>query len=180
MKPWKLLHVDGETQAGYRAVVHKRFQMNNGKVMTADIEGRDGEQCSVVVALTPGHEVVIARQFRCGPGMVMDELPGGLVERGETPEAAANRELQEEVGYETNDMIFLGSSYGGGWRSIKFHYFLATDCTPTVSQDLDDVEEIEVITISISELIANAKNARMTDVPAVFLAYDKLLELEGK
>jgi hypothetical protein len=52
---------------------------------------------------------------------------------------------------------------------------LATDCTPhTDGQKLDETEHIEVVLITIDELLDNARNARMTDIEALFLAYEEL------
>ncbi len=52
-----------------------------------------------VVAVTPDDEFVFVRQFRPGIGAVHYELPAGVVEQGESAEAAARRELLEETGF---------------------------------------------------------------------------------
>ena len=44
-------------------------------------------------------EMLLVRQFRPPMGAVTIELPAGLVDPGESPEAAALRELKEETGY---------------------------------------------------------------------------------
>ncbi len=54
-----------------------------------------------VVALTPAPDprVVLVRQFRAGIEAPSLEIPGGMVDPGEAPAAAALRELAEETGY---------------------------------------------------------------------------------
>lgn len=180
MHKWQRL--DDGTQilkAGYRTVTEKTFRKNDGTVVHASIDGKDGAEAAGVVALTPDGKVLVARQFRCGPEEVMDEIPGGIVDPGETHEQAARRELAEEVGYEPGTFEYLGKTYVNAWDSLVRHYYFATNCRPIASINPDEMEEIEVATITVDQLIDNARHARMTDIQAVFLAYDKLKQQEG-
>ena len=52
-----------------------------------------------VVPVTPDGRVVLIRQYRHGIQDVTLEIPGGIIDHDEPPEAAAARELQEETGY---------------------------------------------------------------------------------
>lgn len=60
------------------------------------------------------------------------------------------------------------------------HYFFAKDCRFVGAHNPEEFEEIEIETVSIHQFIENAKSAMMTDSQGVFLAYEKLKELEGK
>jgi 8-oxo-dGTP pyrophosphatase MutT (NUDIX family) len=62
-----------------------------------------------VVALTEHDELVLVRQFRQGSRTVTLEIPGGMVDPGETPAEAGARELLEETGHRAARMIDLGS-----------------------------------------------------------------------
>ena len=52
-----------------------------------------------VVALTADDQVLLVEQWRAGVNDVTLEVPGGLVDTGETTQQAAERELLEETGY---------------------------------------------------------------------------------
>src|SRR3954469_5077670 len=52
------------------------------------------------VAVTEDNKIILVRQYRQAAGIVSLEIPGGVIEQGEDPEAGMLRELLEETGYE--------------------------------------------------------------------------------
>ena len=82
-----------------------------------------------VVALTPDDALVMVRQFRHGSRVVTLEIPGGLVDPGESAPAAAARELLEETGYRAGRLEDLGSlNPNPALFANRVHMQLALDC----------------------------------------------------
>lgn len=61
-----------------------------------------------VVALTVNDELLLVEQWRAGIDDVTFEVPGGLVDAGESTREAAERELLEETGYQGRAWHQLG------------------------------------------------------------------------
>lgn len=62
-----------------------------------------------VVATTPENQIVLVRQYRPAIERVTLELPSGLLDPGETPEATALRELAEETGHVVDSAQHIGT-----------------------------------------------------------------------
>ncbi len=153
-----------------------RCEVSNGRIFEATVfEFRDW---ATVVPLTRGGQVVLVRQYRHGLGQVTLELPGGIVDDGETPLQAAGRELQEETGYSGSSLVELGMiSPNPAIQSNMIHFFLAQDVEPDGGQHLDPTEEIEVALMPLDELIALAGKGGLLNalqVAALFLALARL------
>ncbi len=63
---------------------------------------------AAIVALNDDGNILLVREYRHPLGQVIDQLPGGLVDEGETPLMAAQRELREETGLEAHEWEWLG------------------------------------------------------------------------
>lgn len=59
------------------------------------------------VALTKEGKVVMVKQYRHGIESVDLELPGGVLEAGETPQQGVEREVLEETGYRFEKVEYL-------------------------------------------------------------------------
>src|SRR5579859_27295 len=86
---------------------------------------------AMVFAVTDDGRVPLVRQYKYAVGAVVVQLPSGLLDEGEEPEACARRELLEETGYEADDWTGLGSYYCDGNRGSGLgHFYLARSARP--------------------------------------------------
>lgn len=179
MNEWRRLGPTEIAKVGWRTVVTKTFELPDGTIHDFQIFNKEHSHNAGVIALTSDKKVIVAHQFRPGPEKVMDEIPGGGVELGETDyQKAAMRELLEETGYISEVVTHLGSVYKDAYNNSTWHYYLAKDCVLSESgASPDEREFIEVRQISIAEFIENARTGQMTDTEAVFLAYESLVKM---
>lgn len=107
-----------------------------------------------VVPVTPAGSLVLIRQFRHGTASMVWEVPGGMMDEEDgSPVEAARRELQEETGYEPEEMAFLGVVHPNpAIQNNRCHTFLARNVRPGRPQKLDGSEDIEVREASWSQV----------------------------
>jgi 8-oxo-dGTP pyrophosphatase MutT (NUDIX family) len=98
-----------------------------------------------VVAITDHGRLILVEQYRHGTNRVTTEIPGGAVDDGEQPAAAAARELEEETGYRAGDLIPIGEvDPNPAFLSNRCWTFLALGCRRVGEIRPDPSEEIAV------------------------------------
>lgn len=120
-----------------------------------------------IIPLTPDNDVIFIRQFRHGTREVTLEIPGGIIDPGESPKQAALREMQEETGFAAADALELGwVNPNPAIQENRCWTYLATDVVQPAALDSaiphsniphpDSSEAIDVVRIPLA------------DVPALF------------
>jgi len=97
------------------------------------------------IAIDRNGRFVMVQQYRHGLGEVLTELCAGVVENGETPLEAAQRELAEETGYGGGQWRqWMVISANPGSQNNLTYCFLATGVELIGQQHLDTTEDIAV------------------------------------
>lgn len=128
-----------------------------------------------LVALTARGEVVLVEQFRHPFQRNVLEFPSGVVNPGETPEQAGQRELREETGYQGSDARFLGTiTLNPSWQTTRVHVVLVRDAVETGAKSLDEGEDTRVRLVppgSVRDLMRDGTIDSATTV-AAFALYE--------
>ncbi|MDR0926756.1 MAG: NUDIX hydrolase [Ignavibacteria bacterium] len=107
-----------------------------------------------IIPITTNGEVVLVEQYRHGTDDISIELPAGLVEIDEDTRIAAERECTEETGYVGDGQaILLGAVRPNpAFLDNYCYHYLWTGCQLRHSQNLDENEDINVLTIPFADI----------------------------
>lgn len=106
-----------------------------------------------VIAITEDGKFVMERQYRYGLGCTCHEICAGVMEKGETPEEAARRELEEETGYVGGEWSLEMTISGNPSTTNNLtHCFLARGVRPSGKRHLDSTEDLDVVLMSEEEV----------------------------
>jgi ADP-ribose pyrophosphatase len=180
VKPWKL--VSSRKEKSYRIFdlrIDRALSPRTGEAH--DFYVFESHEWVNIIPVTKEKEVVLIRQYRHGVRDVVLEIPGGIVEQGDTPLDAAIRELKEETGYAANEMVFLGETHANpAFMNNRCHSYLALDCLPDGPQNLDDKEDIEVILHPLEDIPRMIREGEITHSLILAAFYRYYMEYKGR
>lgn len=122
---------------------------------------------------------LMVKQYRHGAEQLTVEFPAGLVEKGESPEQAAERELLEETGFKAGSLKLIGKiSPNPAFMSNWCHTYLAEGLDKVDDPDLDELEHLEIMNVQPAHLISMiGKNGYINSM--TFIALQWWLRLKG-
>jgi ADP-ribose pyrophosphatase len=135
-----------------------------------------------IVPLTPDGQVVMVRQYRHGIDGFTLEVPGGLIDTEDpSPLVAARREMQEETGYDSEDVVPLGSIHPNpAIQNNRCHTFLARDVTPCLEVCFDSTEETEVVLVPLEQVPDLIRTGVITHALVVVAFHHLMLAREAR
>lgn len=168
-----------------RDVANSRFlqteqldlEFSNGERRTYERLKASGLGAVIIVPMLDEHTVLLVREYGAGVGRYELGLPKGRLDRDETAEQGAERELKEEVGYGARKLTILHNlSLSPSYMTHMAHVVLAQDLYPERLTG-DEPEELEVVPWKMDELHALIGRDDVTEgrsIAALFIAREYL------
>ena len=160
IRPWKKLSSTIHSD-------HRIFKVRHDRVVNprtnAELEMTvlENPEWVNIVALTPDDELVMVEQYRQGSETVELEIPGGLVDDGESPLESGLRELLEETGYVGENARIIGHLFANpAIMNNQVHTALIEDCIKNHEPKWDAGEDLALRLIPaavIPDLIRDGK-----------------------
>ncbi len=142
-----------------------QLEMDSGVIAYREIIRHPG--AVAMVPVTADGRLLLVTQYRHAAGRRLLELPAGTLEKGEEPEAAVARELQEEVGQRPGKIEPMGGLYvAPGYTTEFIHLFVCSELEPS-RLDADEDEDIEVEVVSVGEALAAIDSGEICDAKSV-------------
>jgi 8-oxo-dGTP pyrophosphatase MutT (NUDIX family) len=177
VRHWKRLGSSTVVDDPWMRLTADRCELPGGRVIESYWVSHEKEWVHVF-ALDAAGCLVVVRQYRHAAGVVCMELPGGVVDDGEEPLAAAQRELQEETGYAADDWVYLGSLFANPARQTnRVHMFVAQSARPVSAQRLDATEDIMVDVLPLDRVHAAIQGGEFSQALHVASFYRALVHL---
>ena len=126
-------------------VFREEIQLPDGKVIPEYYE-IEMPHYSAVFAVTVDQKIIVLRCYRHAIGEVTLTMPGGMIEKGESPLEGIQREFLEETGYKAKEWESLGSFIGNSTRGCgTYHLFFSPGAYPVQEPDSGDLEDFELL-----------------------------------
>lgn len=151
----KATHISSKTlyNGKFIKLISEKYKLPNNKIIDRErIEKNSNKESVIIIAITKENKFILVVQNRINE-LTSIEFPSGYIEEDESVEEAANRELQEEVGYISNDITILDSYRSSlGIDASIVNIVLAKNCFKISEQNLGENEYINFDEFPFDEL----------------------------
>ncbi len=168
MRPWRILasHPLFERRP-WLTLWEEDVQLPDGGVIRGYLRTQARDYAMIFALLADGRVPMVC-QYKHGSGGSSYDLPAGYLDEGESPLAAAQRELHEETGltaarWEPLGHLVIDTNRG----DTRAHLYLARDVRRDGEPHLDPTEELEVSTYTPEELADMVFSGRVDSLASV-------------
>lgn len=155
IEPWSIVKENKEYSTPIFDLLKRRMSLQ------ADDDNREGvffvldaPEWINVIAMDEDRHIILVEQYRYGIEDPTLEIPGGMVDHGESPLQAAKRELLEETGYRSDSWSSLGTVSANPAIMTNFtHLYVAENCVFEGAENPDTHERINVHQMPVSDFL---------------------------
>ncbi len=153
------------------------LEFSNGARRTFERLKGAGLGAVIIVPMRDDATVLLVREYAVGVERYELGLPKGRLDRDETVEQGADRELKEEIGFGARDLhILTNLAVSPAYMTAMTHVVLARDLYPQRLEG-DEPEELEVVPWRLDELhylLAHPEVSDGRSIAALFIAREYL------
>ncbi|MGD8427604.1 MAG: NUDIX hydrolase [Balneolaceae bacterium] len=157
IEPWSIVYENKEYQTPIFNLLHRKMRLESeAEKNEGDFYVLKAPEWVNVIPITEDGYVVCVEQYRFGIEQPTLEVPGGMVDHGEAPLEAVQRELAEETGYESDSWSSLGKVSANPAIMTNFtHLYLAEQCrfTGVEEHTKDKHERINIHRIFLDDFL---------------------------
>lgn len=165
IKKWNVLGSRYVYKSQRLAVRQDTLKMPNGR--TTDYEILEYPDFVGIIAITDDKKIIFVKQYRPAVKKITIEVPAGFIDKGESPEKAALRELEEETGYHASRVRKIGVYHSLVGRSDSVtHLFFASGLKKT-QHNMDEDEFLEVIKLDAKRALRLVEKGKIKAAPSV-------------
>lgn len=160
-----------------------RFELFSGKMsqLVRRLSLERGDSAAVLVFNRTTQKLILISQFRYATYKNNDgwitETIAGMVDRGETPEEAARREVQEETGLDIDNFEHIASFYpspGGSSERIFLFYSEVSGEKAKYKETgglIGEGEDIKAVEMTLAEALKRIKSGEILDAKTIIGIY---------
>lgn len=127
------------------------LKFSNGEQRTYE-RFKPSSRAAVLVMPLDGDHLLMVREYAVGTEQYELGFPKGLMERGETPEQSANREMQEEIGLGAKHFVHLRTvNSSPSFMNNPMHILLARDFYPSWLKG-DEPEPLQLVRVPLTQI----------------------------
>lgn len=128
------------------------LEFSNGEQRQYERMKGSGRGAVMMVPFQDPEHILLVREYAAGTHSYQLGFPKGLIDAGETPEQAANRELKEEIGHGARTLSPLTTlSMAPAFFNANMHILVAENLYPE-SLPGDEPEPLEVVVWPIANI----------------------------
>ena len=149
-------------KGNYLDLERLRLELPDGR--TADREIVLVRDAVAVLPVDKGGVVHLVRQHRAAIGRTLLEVPAGLIEDGETPQQAAVRECEEEIGRSPGCLVpLLTYAHAEGYSTGMISLFVGYELALSDQRSLDESEHLVRVSLDFDELLEKVRCNEIID-----------------